>query len=78
MNRLSGSCAAGLVVRGTIQFIDRTYAVPRQTPFACGSMVLAILAVFPFCALRAQKGNTKEDEVPPRKLTSGLPRKSSH
>jgi hypothetical protein len=31
---------------------------------ACGSMVLSILSVFRFCALRAQKRNTKEDEVP--------------
>src|SRR3954452_5292817 len=38
-------------------------------------MVLAILSVFRFWALRAQKRNTKEDEVPLRKITSGLPRK---
>src|SRR3954451_10296379 len=36
----------------------------RKRLFACGSMVLAILSVFRFCALRAQKRNTKEDEVP--------------
>src|SRR3954452_5430245 len=30
-----------------------------QTPFTCGSMVLPVLSVFRFCALRAQKRNTK-------------------
>src|SRR3954464_1547438 len=41
-------------------------------------MVLAILSVFRFCARRAQKRNTKEDEVPLRKIKSGLLRKSCY
>src|SRR3954454_15324177 len=48
----------------------------RKRLFACGSMVLAIVSVFHFCALRAQKRNTKEGEVPLRKIKSGLLRKS--
>jgi hypothetical protein len=37
-------------------------------------MVLAVVSVFLFCALRAQKRNTKEDEVPHNHLFALFPR----
>jgi hypothetical protein len=44
--------------------------------FACGSMVLTILSVVRFFALRAKKRTTKDDTVPLRMITFGPPRKS--
>jgi len=38
--------------------------------FACGSMVFAVLSVFRFCALRAQKRNTDKTEST-RAITAG-------
>jgi hypothetical protein len=41
-----------------------TVGLILRAPLACGSMVLAILSVVRFFALRAKKRTTKEDTVP--------------